>query len=437
MKTTTEHILYELCMELQSISGTKDKEAFIKKHKDNADFLLYLQYLLDKLKVYGIQKKKLDKAIKIASPLEDLWINIFNMYEYLSKNNTGRDDDAYYVASYILKLPEYMQEWASASITKTLKLGVTAKSVNKALGYELVTEFNVQRGKSFEDEKHKFKDETKLASEKFNGFRGICEVVNGIPTFKSRQNQIIKGLIDLEHDMKGKPDGIYEGELIVKDRHLYKLRQVLQETVKIINSDMPDKKVDWMLFDYLTHEEFSNPSSSRTYFERKRNMITMSLETENIHIAPTLYVGKDDTVLYKMLDEIVSRGGEGLMINRDKPYQKDKTNHILKMKKKYTSDLRIIGFEEGKSTGKYKGTLGAFLLDYKGNIVKCGIMPDDVRHDVWNNQDKYLNTIIEIEHEQETANQNNDLVSLEYPIFIQFRDKDEVSYAHGDENEYL
>jgi len=434
MTITTEHTLYSLCMELQSISGTKDKEAFIKKHADNKQFLLYLQYLLDKLKVYGIQKKKLDKAIKNASPLKNLRVNILNMYEYLLENNTGKDDDAYYVASYILKLPEYMQEWASTSITKTLKLGVTAKSVNKALGYELITEFAIQRGKTFEDEKHKIEDEMLVVSEKFNGLRGICEIVNGTPIFKTRQNQIIKGLLDLEADMKGKPDGIYEGELIVKNRHLYKLRQVLQETIKIVNSDIPDKKVDWMLFDHLKHEEFSNPSSSRTYFERKRNMIAMSLETENVHIAPTLYVGKSHDVLYKMLDEIVSRGGEGLMINRDKPYQKDKTNHILKMKKKYTSDLRIIGFEEGKSTGKYKGTLGAFLLEYKGNVVKCGVMPDDIRNEVWNNQEKYLGKLVEIEHEQETTNQVNDLVSLEYPVFLQFRfDKDEHSYAHGED----
>mgnify|MGYP000856624832 CR=1 FL=1 len=430
MNTITEQKLYELCTQLQSISGTKDKEAFIKKHKDNTDFLLYLQYLLDKLKVYGIQKRKLDKAIKNASPLKNLRINILNMYEYLLENNTGKDDDAYYVASYILKLPEYMQEWASASITKTLKLGVTAKSVNKALGYELITEFTIQRGKTFEDEKHRLKDEMLLASEKFNGLRGICKVVNGKPIFKTRQNQIIEGLLDLEKNMLGAEDGVYEGEIIVKERHKYKLRQVLQETIKIVNSDMPDKKVDWMLFDHLTHEEFSNPSSSRTYFERKRNMIAMGLETENVHIAPTLYVGKNHDVLYKMLDEIVSRGGEGLMINRDKPYQKDKTNHILKMKKKYTSDLRIVGFEEGKSTGKYKGTLGAFLLEYKGNIVKCGVMPDDIRNDVWNNQDKYLGKIVEIEHEQESCNQNNDLLSLEYPVFVVFRDKDEVSYTH-------
>jgi len=438
---TVEQRLYELCTELQSISGKNDKIDFIKKNKDDKDFLKYLSVLLNKLVVFGIQTKKLDKLAK--KDLSDIngvellfkhhIVSIDDMFSYLQSNNTGRDEDAVLAIKYINSLPEELQTWASASITKTLKLGVTAKSVNKALGYNLIVEFNVQRGKSYSDEAHKFKDEDKLISEKFNGIRGILEVVNGVPTFKSRQNQIFEGLKDLTTDVINKQfaDGIYEGELIVKNRHQYKLREVLQETMKILASDDDDKKLDWILFDHLTHEEFAEPEISRGYFQRKYELLGLQLETENISLAPTLYIGKDDSKIYSLLDEVLERGGEGLMANLDRPYKKDKTNHILKVKKKYTSDLRVVGFEEGKSTGKHKGTLGAFLLEYKGNVVKCGVMPDSVRHDAWNNQEKYLNTIIEIEHEQESGNQNNDLLSLEYPVYISHRtDKDEPSYAH-------
>lgn len=434
-----EQRLFDLCTELQSISGKNDKIAFIKKNEDDADFLKYLGVLLNKLVVFGIQTKKLNKALGIVdssdyNPASDNINTIFDLFNYLERNNTGTDEDALIVAAFIHDLPVHLQSWASASITKTLKLGVTAKSVNKALGYNLIVEFQVQRGKSFADEGHKVAKDEKLATEKFNGFRGICEVTNGKPIFKSRQNQIFEGLLDLEKAMTGKQDGVYEGELVVKNRHQYKLRQVLQETMKILSSDDEDKKLDWILFDYLTHDEFAEPETSRGYFQRKEDMYRMELENADIHIAPTLYQGTSNEIIYDLLETVVARGGEGLMVNLDKPYKKDKTNHILKVKKKYTSDLRIVGFEEGKSTGKHKGTLGAFLLEYKGNIVKCGVMPDSVRHEVWNNQEKYLNTIIEIEHEQESSNQNNDLLSLEYPVFVDFRpDKTEHSYAHGED----
>lgn len=427
-----EQHLFDLTTELQSITGKNDKIAFIEKHKDDTDFLKYLSILLNKLIVFGIQTKKLDKALKErVDTTPHSVLNLFDVFNYLEQNNTGKDSDVAVVVEYLMFLPPHLRDWASASITKTFKMGVTEKSVNKALGYNLIVEFKIQRGKSYADEKNKVKNEDKLISEKFNGIRGICEVTNSIPVFKSRQNQIIEGLKDLIADMTGVQDGIYEGELIIKDRHKYKLRDVLQKTIEIVNSDDEDKKVDWILFDALTHEEFAEPETSRGYFQRKQELIEQQIETANIHIAPTLYIGKDDKVIYDLLDTIVARGGEGLMANLDRPYKKDKTNHILKVKKKYTSDLRIVGFEEGKSTGKHKGTLGAFLLEYKGNIVKCGVMPDAVRHDVWANQDKYLGKIVEISHEQETGNQKNDLLSLEYPVFEMMRwDKDEVSYAH-------
>lgn len=438
-----EQKLYELCTELQSISGKNDKIAFIKNNQDQ-DFLKFLGVLLNKLVVFGIQTKKLNKALNLVdssdyNPISDNIITIFDLFNYLEQNNTGADEDSLIAAAYIHNLPEHLQAWASASITKTLKLGVTAKSVNKALGYNLIVEFQVQRGKSYSDEGHKFKNEDKIITEKYDGFRGICVVTNGIPLFKSRQNKPFNGLpdsglTDLVTAMTGKPNGYYEGELIVKDRHLYDGRQVLQETKKILGSDEPNKKLDWILFDYVTHAEFAEPETSRRYFQRKEDMYNMELENKDIQIAKTIYKGKDDGIIYKILDEVVKRGGEGLMANLDRPYKKDKTNHILKIKKKYTSDLRIIGFEAGKSTGKHANTLGAFVLEYKGNTVNCGIMSDDVRDKVWNNQAEYLGKIIEVEHEAESWAENSDVPSISYPVFVAFRpDKTEPSYAHGED----
>ena len=42
----------------------------------------------------------------------------------------------------------------------------------------------------------------------------------------------------------------------------------------------------------------------------------------------------------------------------------------MKIKKFYDFDLQIVGYEEG--TGRNKGRLGAFVVDYNGNKVKVG-----------------------------------------------------------------
>lgn len=90
-------------------------------------------------------------------------------------------------------------------------------------------------------------------------------------------------------------------------------------------------------------------------------------------------------------------------------------------------DCKIIGFEEG--TGKYEGMLGALLLDYKGYELRCGSgFTDEDRKEIWNNKEKYLGKIAEIQYFRESRNQDGGL-SVSFPVFICIRhDKDEPSY---------
>lgn len=421
-------LIYDFTNRLQAISSRNDKESFIKQYKDNVDVKEFLVYVLNPLQVYGIKTSKLNKFMN-----KDNGTSKFNSlsecFNYLVDNNTGRDVDVNYVVSFINSQDEKYKQFLIECITKSLKLGVQPKSINKAIGKNLFEEFEVQRGKSFSDYETKVAKKEKSISEKRNGIRCITYVYQGEKVInKSRQNQVINGLELIKADMINLPSGVYEGELTPKDSHKYKLREVLQETIKIVNSDMELKEVNYEIFDYLTFEEFNGDVKSRKFFERRDANPVNNLQSDHVFMIPELYRGKDNNEIYKLLDEVVDNGGEGLMCNLDEPYKKGKTHAILKVKKKYSSDLKITGFEEGN--GKYKGKLGALVLDYKGFKLKASGMSDELRQEIWNNQDKYLGVIAEIEHEQETSNEKGGL-SLEYPNFVQFRfDKEEVSYAH-------
>lgn len=421
-------LIYDFTTRLQAISGRNDKESFIKQYKDNQDVKQFLVKILNPLLVYGIKESKLSKFLNQESN-DSKFNSLLECFEYLTENNTGRDIDVKLVASYINSQDDKYKDFLIKCITKSLKLGVQPKSINKAIGEKLFEEFEVQRGKSFSDYESKILNKMKSISEKRNGIRCITYVYQGEKVInKSRQNQIIEGLDLIKADMINLPSGVYEGELVVKDSHKYKLRETLQQTIKIVNSDDKLKVVNYEIFDYLTFDEFNGDVKSRKFFERRDTNPINNLQSKHVFMIPELYRGKDHTEIYTLLDKVVDNGGEGLMCNLDESYKKGKTNAILKVKKKYTSDLRIIGFDEGK--GKYKGKLGAFVLDYKGCALNCGGMSDDIRKEVWENQDKYLGVIIEVEHEQQSQNEKCGL-SLEYPNFVEFRfDKDEVSYAH-------
>jgi DNA ligase-1 len=59
------------------------------------------------------------------------------------------------------------------------------------------------------------------------------------------------------------------------------------------------------------------------------------------------------------LDRIVAQGGEGLMLRKPKSlYESKRSGTLLKVKKAFDAECRIIGYKPG--AGKYKGKLGAF-----------------------------------------------------------------------------
>ena len=419
--------IFFITKELQNTSKTTDKMGILKREKNNENWKKYLKYTHDPEYVYGIQLGKMKKYLGKGlcnNPFNEL----FEVFEYLLENNTGDDDTVKKVVGFIDNQPEELKQFFIESITKKLRMGFNVSSIQKAYP-GLVDKFEVQRAKSYVDHKKKVSGNPFSLSEKKNGIRCITIKKDGVITNLTRQNKVIKGLNEINKEIAQLKDGVYDGELVTKDEPNLRLRNILQETKKIVNSDMENKIVNYWIFDYLTIEEFEGEGSKDNYFERRDNNPVNNTNFDSVRVIPELYRGKDTEIIATLLDDLVDvQGREGLMYYQDKPYVKKRTDNILKVKKKYSSDLKVIGFEEGK--GKYKGMLGALLLDYKGFPLGCSGMSDELRVEIWNDQNKYLGVIVEVEHEQESQNEGGGL-SLEYPAFIQWRfDKDEINYAH-------
>ena len=92
-------------------------------------------------------------------------------------------------------------------------------------------------------------------------------------------------------------------------------------------------------------------------------------------------------------------------------------------------DLPILRCEEG--TGRLEGTLGAFVLEYKGNEVKVGSgFTDEQREVYWRQRDRIAGTLCEVKYKEISSDKNTGLESLQFPVFVQLRtDKTEVSYG--------
>ena len=165
----------------------------------------------------------------------------------------------------------------------------------------------------------------------------------------------------------------------------------------------------------------------RLIFIQSEEVLENIKETEFLKVTPILYHGNDNDKVLEILNKCRQNGAEGCMINLDKSYEFKRSKTLLKLKVMNSCDLKIIGFEEGD--GKYKGTLGNLICDYKGYQLGVGSGFDDKqREQIWNNQEEYLNRIAEIQYFEETYNDKGGL-SLRFPVFKCIRESGkEVSY---------
>ena len=411
----------EIFDKISSVSGKKDKEAIIKQNKDNELFLECLKFLLDSNITTGLSKKKINKKVQIY---ENTYSDIRDMFSYLSLNNSGKDVNIGVVQGYINSLDKDLQDFVRGLFTKSLKIGADAKTVNKALGYEFIITFNIMLGSKAD--LNKLPKGDKFVTEKFDGQRCFTIIKNGKITMKSRQNKEITGLTEVLESIKqtGLNDICLDGELLAINSDY---ESVYKDTMKIISTKNEVKTgIKYMVFDIVTLEEFENKKKTDIYSIR-RSILENIKETEFLKITPILYYGKDDNKVLEVLNKCRQNGAEGCMINLDKPYEFKRSKTLLKLKVMNSCDLKIIGFEEGD--GKYKGTLGNLICDYKGYQLGVGSgYTDKQREQIWNNQEEYLNRIAEIQYFEETYNDKGGL-SLRFPVFKCVRELGkEVSY---------
>ena len=273
--------------------------------------------------------------------------------------------------------------------------------------------------------------EKMLISEKLDGIRCNAIIRDGKVKLYTRQGKIIEGLEQVEQDLSKVFDNAFvDGELLAEG---CSYEDVYKETTKRVkNKNKVKTGVKYIMFDTLSLEEFDN-KKCKTNYENRRLQLDNCIDhikinnCEHIEVLHILYEGKDMEKVLNLLDEYRKLGAEGLMCNLNKPYEFKRSKTILKLKVMQSCDLKIIGFESGD--GKYSNTLGKIICDYKGYELGVGSgFTNAMRDEIYNNQDKYLNRIAEINYFEETHNEDGGL-SLRFPIFKCVREEGkEVSY---------
>lgn len=418
----------EILKLIMETASTNEKINIIRSNKDNELFKKCLLFLLDGNIITGISKKKISKKMK---PVHCKKINsLEECMDYLIDHNTGTDQDVWTVQKYLKTLSEEDKEIAEKLLTKTLKLGCSQKIVNTAIP-GLIEEWEIQLGSPESELKLRVGEKFYL-SQKLNGNR--CSWYKG--QLKSRQNKIFKGFQHIIDDIHkfGLQDMFIDGELIRKNVDGVSDSENFQIGTGIINSDNESKEeIKLVIFDIFPAEELQTKKSKDSYDLRKCVLLGLKYQLEganceNLEVVEMLYEGHDTTEIQKWLNYAEEHDWEGIMLNKNTPYECKRTKNLIKIKKFKTADLVILDMEEG--SGRLTGTLGSLVVKYKDNVVNVGSgFTDNQRTDFWENKDSYIGKIAEVKYKEETIDKNTKLPSLQFPVFVCIReDKSEESY---------
>lgn len=419
---------------MQNTASRVQKTSLLLKSRDDC-ISFFLRFLLDGNITTGISTAKINK--KLSKKLDpDINIGFFDVCKYISENPSN-DGTLWVAQSYVEKVRQEFDdsyaEFAKLVFTKKLRLGVDSKTVNKAYGFMLVPNFEVQLAKSIENVKIPH-DKWLSISQKINGNRCICYRGN----MYSRQGKLWTGLDHIMSDLKKLdvelPVWCLDGELVYKNEEVLPDNDAFTKGTGILNSPDADKScIKYVIFDWISNRDFDNGISQDSYKVRKDSLIKLSHDIErlgikNVEVVKFFYEGTDETKIDYWLDCAINAGMEGVMVNYDVPYQCKRHSGILKAKRFYTMDLSILGFDAGE--GRLSDTLGKVYVEYKGNVVGVGSgFSDELRSEIWNNKKKYLGSIIEVKYKNISKDKNTGMLSLQFPVFVRFReDKNEPSY---------
>ena len=414
--------LFEL---LTQTSSTLKKRDILIENSDNERFKLLLDYLLNPFLITGISAKKISKEVD-KQPTKSFG-SFPELMEYLFSNNTGSDEIIANIRSFLSPQEDDMREFYSSIITKSAKIGCDIKSVNKAFECEFIPQWEVQQ--SYNIEKSPLKENQWFSlTQKLNGVRGTYFEGKII----SRQGKEFTGLTHITDDIARLFDSpeswVLDGELIRKNIENLSDNENFRIGTGLLSADDADKSsIMLVVFDLLPKSEFLDGESILGYKDRLAALTELSEKAaqvglENICVVDVLYTGNDASVIDYYLDIMVSEDKEGLMLNRDSKYYRKRHNGILKVKRFFTVDLRIIDVQAG--SGRLSGKLGAFIVDYKGNTLNVGSgMSDEQRELFWAERENLIGRVIEVKYKEESNDKKTGLQSLQFPIFVSLREE--------------
>lgn len=429
---------------IKNTAGYNAKQYLLKKNENLPGLKEVLKFIYDPYLKTGISKAKLNKGLSMNVSSYKV-PTTSELIEYLTKHRTGSSADISIASVYIKYIRDTQpsaEELARALVTQELKIGVTSTTLNTVYGKDFIPKLGCMLGTLYGDvgsEKTKWPC---IVTEKLDGIRRILVKENGVCRCYSRSGHEDTGLIEILADAKYLPNNtVYDGELLATGAFKDCIAQ-RQATNSIANSKGDKTGLTFNVFDMIPLDEFRAGVSQDNAINRKLILGATLMDESIQHLSPDKWVSliqafgihrelksirpvpilgyvKCMAEVEPIVNNIWSNGGEGVMLNTSTgKYEIKRSKELLKVKHTEERVLKVVDIIEG--TGKFENMMGALVVDYKGNKLGVGSgFTDTERQLIWDEADKYIGRLIEIDTFGESTNALGEK-SLNCPIFKRF-----------------
>jgi DNA ligase-1 len=397
--------IYQIIESLRETSSRNDKKYILLKHKNNDLlkrylYLTYNQYICSKIKTIEYDYLKDQEGDK------DI-VDVFDEFESMYKSGSLTKD---YIYELLNECNFETRELLIDCAMKNIRAGVKEKTLLECFGNDFIPIFAIQLANTY-DKSKRYNVNHWYYSAKLNGLR--CIFKNNLYT---RKGHYIKGFEHLEsicQDICTK----YDLEFI--DGELYSDKipfEMIQSYVMGLKKIAPTHKqqIKYCLFS-CHNKNIKNTAEMIDILNSINNDLSSN---PYILILNQEKIQNDPNIIEEKTKELTDQNFEGIVLRHPiVHYSFNRDDYLLKYKLFKEHEFKIIGFIPGK--GKYEDTLGAILIegyiDNKKITCKVGSgFTDDLRNEIWLNQNIYLNKEITVKYQELTMRDN----SLRNPVII-------------------
>lgn len=165
--------VFKIIQELKENSGN-ELQRILERNKDNELLKEILYFVYNPYITTGLSKKKICK--EVTQLKLDVPNDILQIINYLKNNNTGTDKNIRYVQIFIMRQSINYQPIYEEIFTKELRLGITAKTINK-VWKDFIPEFNVMLAEKYWDRMDELEKEKPdiIITQKFDRDTSSCK----------------------------------------------------------------------------------------------------------------------------------------------------------------------------------------------------------------------------------------------------------------------